>query len=566
MKVVTNLDLCNNEIQNVNIQNLAAAPSSPTPGRIYYNTVDKVYYGWVTSWINLGYNPTAIDIVNIINSGTAIIEDDNLSSNVIDAITKKHSHSNSAILSAMEIAFTNALKNKIDGISNAANKVAVSTTNGNILIDGVESKVYTHPTGTNPHGTTQSDIGILSGTEATKPTATGSGNVYLATDVKKIWKDTAAGAWTQMGGQDSIDWANIINKPLTFTPPIATSSLLGGIKSGTDISIDASGNVSLIPTGTAGTYFKVTTDSKGRITSGVTSLAVSDIPTLTLSKISDAGTAASKNTGIASGNVPILDAGGKLDTSILPALAITDTFVVNTEASMLALTAQTGDVCVRTDLSKSFILKVNDPTVLANWQELLTPTDVVTSVAGKTGPVTLTKSDVGLANVQNTDTTTTLNISDNTDKRFVTDAQKTVLGNTSNTNTGDETLSTIKTKLGITTLSGSNTGDETLATIKSKLGVTTLSGSNTGDETATTIKTKLGYTPAKKFSVNIGDASATTINVVHSLATTDLTVAVIELATNSFILADWQIVDSNTIKFLFAVAPTAAQYRVTVTG
>ena len=34
-------------------------------------------------------------------------------------------------------------------------------------------------------------------------------------------------------------------------------------------------------------------------------------------------------------------------------------------------------------------------------------------------------------------------------------------------------------------LSGTNTGDETLATIKSKLGITTLSGSNTGDQTIT---------------------------------------------------------------------------------
>jgi hypothetical protein len=56
----------------------------------------------------------------------------------------------------------------------------------------------------------------------------------------------------------------------------------------------------------------------------------------------------------------------------------------------------------------------------------------------------------------------------------------------SGSNTGDETLATIKSKLGITTLSGSNTGDETLATIKSKLGITTLSGSNTGDQTTIT--------------------------------------------------------------------------------
>jgi hypothetical protein len=39
----------------------------------------------------------------------------------------------------------------------------------------------------------------------------------------------------------------------------------------------------------------------------------------------------------------------------------------------------------------------------------------------------------------------------------------TALQNTSGTNTGDETTSTIKTKLGITTLSGSNTGDQDLS-------------------------------------------------------------------------------------------------------
>lgn len=60
----------------------------------------------------------------------------------------------------------------------------------------------------------------------------------------------------------------------------------------------------------------------------------------------------------------------------------------------------------------------------------------------------LTKSSVGLSNVQNVDTTTTLNINSSTDKRFVTDAQLTVIGNTSNTNTGDETTASVKTKLG----------------------------------------------------------------------------------------------------------------------
>lgn len=66
---------------------------------------------------------------------------------------------------------------------------------------------------------------------------------------------------------------------------------------------------------------------------------------------------------------------------------------------------------------------------------------------------------------------TTADIADSTDKRYVTDAQKTVVGNTSGVNTGDETASTIKTKLGITTLSGSNTGDQDLSGLASTASV-----------------------------------------------------------------------------------------------
>lgn len=45
-------------------------------------------------------------------------------------------------------------------------------------------------------------------------------------------------------------------------------------------------------------------------------------------------------------------------------------------------------------------------------------------------------------------TLTTANINDSTNSRYVTDAQLTVIGNTSGTNTGDETQSTILSKLG----------------------------------------------------------------------------------------------------------------------
>jgi len=74
-------------------------------------------------------------------------------------------------------------------------------------------------------------------------------------------------------------------------------------------------------------------------------------------------------------------------------LTITDVFVVNSEAAMLALsTAQVGDVAIRTDINKSFILSSSAPATLSNWKELLTPPDAVLSVDGQTGSVTLSST------------------------------------------------------------------------------------------------------------------------------------------------------------------------------
>lgn len=100
-----------------------------------------------------------------------------------------------------------------------------------------------------------------------------------------------------------------------------------------------------------------------------------------------------------------LDLSGRLNPAQLPNLAITDTFVVVSQAAMLLLTAQTGDVAVRTDESKSYILAGSDPTALADWQELLTPTTGVTTVFGRSGAVTAQNNDYTFAQIGSTPTT-----------------------------------------------------------------------------------------------------------------------------------------------------------------
>jgi hypothetical protein len=93
--------------------------------------------------------------------------------------------------------------------------------------------------------------------------------------------------------------------------------------------------------------------------------------------------------GQANGYAP-LDSGLLIPRQHIPAVAITSRFVVNSEAAQIGLAAQEGDVAIRTDLSRSFIHNGGTAGTMADWDELLTPTDQVSSVDGRTGTVTLT--------------------------------------------------------------------------------------------------------------------------------------------------------------------------------
>lgn len=143
------------------------------------------------------------------------------------------------------------------------------------------------------------------------------------------------------------------------------------------------------------------------------------------------GTASTKNTGTGSGNVPILDSSGKLADSVVPKIAMTNTYVVSSQTAMLVLSnAQEGDVAVRTDLNKSFILKASPYSTLANWQELLTPTDAVTSVNGSTGAVTISLAGLGGVALTTYNTHVASNL-------HLTETQRTILSNVKDIYIGD---------------------------------------------------------------------------------------------------------------------------------
>lgn len=61
------------------------------------------------------------------------------------------------------------------------------------------------------------------------------------------------------------------------------------------------------------------------------------------------GSAAAKNVGNAEGNIPVLATGGKLDVSVLPSIAINETFVVADRDAALKQRAEVGDVIIIND-------------------------------------------------------------------------------------------------------------------------------------------------------------------------------------------------------------------------
>nr|WP_319775947.1 hypothetical protein [uncultured Sphaerochaeta sp.] len=105
----------------------------------------------------------------------------------------------------------------------------------------------------------------------------------------------------------------------------------------------------------------------------------------------------------ASNGVATLGSDGKIPASQIPALALVSVFTVASEAEMLALTAEQGDMAIRTDTNMSYILSQSPSTTLENWIELAGLSALIQAHAGRTdNPHSVTKEQVGLGSVDNT--------------------------------------------------------------------------------------------------------------------------------------------------------------------
>lgn len=624
MKYLSNFDLCQNELQNAVLQNLASAPNNPKMGQIFFDSASSKFYGYNgTAWVDLGQVLTGASIVSLINASSSIIDDNNLSLATQDAINKRHSHSNASVLNAMEQAFTTALKNKLDGISANATKVEKSNTNGNIKVNGSEVNVYTHPgSGSNPHGTTKADLGLSNvenksattilneltksninkalgftpkeikfGIEANKGTATGSQILYIAKDSKKLWFDYANGSWVQVGGQDTLDWSNITNKPSTFppathrhddlylgktakaesakvadnvawgnvggkpstfTPPVASNSVLGGIKVGANLSIDSNGVLAANdnPTSyivkqqefiaTKGQRVFTLTNGKYRPGIGAISVFLNGIKMINTLFTETSETVITLKLGVDSGDRVLLEYIELINVTPYPVHA-TEHLTGGTDAIPLATASKDG-LMPSVMFSKLTGLYTNaqiDAAISRAINGLMN---------GAPGALdTLKELADAMGNDPNFAATITNKLSGKVDK---------ITGK--GLSTEDFTTALLNKLNGIAV--GAN------AYIHPSTHPATMIVEDTTHRFATDTEKSNWNSRTRKYSATIGNGSLTTIPLTHNLNTTDIAITIKEVASNTIVYTDIQIVDANRINLLFAVAPTSNQFRVTVVG
>lgn len=164
--------------------------------------------------------------------------------------------------------------------------------------------------------------------------------------------------------------------------------------------------------------------------------------------------------------------GGKLLTSQLPDMAIVDFLgTVGSEAALLGLTGQRGDWAIRSDLGTVWIITGDTPSSLASWQQTAYPGAPVSSVAGKTGAVTLVKGDVGLGSVDNT--ADSAKVVASAAKWTTTRTIRTNLGSTSTANI-DGTTNVTPGVTGTLPLGNGGTGATTAAAARTALGLDAL--------------------------------------------------------------------------------------------
>lgn len=602
---VTGINLNKNELQNARIQNLSSAPSSPVAGQIYFNTTAAVLYFYNgTEWVPASGSTEVIqDVIGssvIGGTGLTATYNDGLGETTIDLDNTAVSHGSYGGSASKTVSFTVDQQGRLTAasdtnISITASQVsdfneAAQDTIAGILTEGEGIDIsYNDPSNTitiSAEDASDTNKGVAS-FSSTDFTVT-SGNVTLNSESIQdivgamVTGNTETGITVTYEDSDGTLDFSVADQFTTHT----TSDLAEGTnKYYTVERVQDDVNDALIAgTGLDKTY----DDSAGTITIDIDSTVTTNSGAQTLTnKTLGASTALGAN--LDAGTYKITNLGAPTNSTDAATKAYVDAVSEGLHVHAAARVYVASNIDLSTALEAGDVIDgitlVAGDRVLVNGQstqsqngiyvvqatgaavratDFDTPTEVASgdfifvssgTLYGNTGwvqtnsPATIGTDAISFTQFSGAGTYTAgagLTLSGTVFSADVTPTS----GNPSLINSGGAIEVKTDTSRGLSV-------DANGLGINAGTGLTFSSGA---------LSFASGY-GVRKFSVDIGDNSATSYTVTHNLSTKDVTVQVYETGSPyAQVEADVEHATSNTVTIKFSVAPTTDQYRVVVVG
>jgi hypothetical protein len=526
-KHLNNLNLNKNELQNAVIQNLATAPASPVKGQVYFDTVEnalKVYNG--TIWEASALSGVTSDAAEL---------------NILDGAT----------LSTTELNYVDGVTSAIQTQIDTKAPLASPTFTGTVTL---------------PSGTVTSAM-IADGTIV-------NADISSSADIadSKLATISTAG--------------KVSNSATTATATAGNSTI---------VARDGSGNFA------AGTITAALSGNASTATTLATARAIQVSGDVTGTANFDGSAAINIVTTIAANSVALgTDTSGSYVESLVAGTGVTITNNSGEGATPTIAIGQavgTGSNVTFNDLVVSGNLTVSGTTTTVNTNEILLEDNIITLNSGEAGTPS---ANAGIEIERGTSTNVVLRWNEATDKWETTnDGTNYYAIVTTNTAAAQVTAAAVIAAAGgdgtagqAITTNGSGVLDFTTivgtteASIISAVGADGAAGAvlstngsgdlsfvtsvpvangGTGATTAAGARTNLGATT--KVSANVGNGSATSIVVTHSLNTRDLQVQLFEVASPyAQVFTDVELTTVDTLTLTFSQAPSASQYRVVIIG